>query len=364
MSTFPRAPYMQWSKSRPSPTYDLAASAVASCTVDELPGARDALELTGRNENGYEPLLEAIAGHYGVGVASVATANGASGANLLACIALCGPGDDVLIERPAYDPLLALPRLLGARVVRFERRRESGFALDVEAVRAALTPKTRLIILTSPHNPTGARASEADLEALAALAAEANAHALVDEVYLDASGGPRPRPAATIDARLVSSSSLTKSYGLAGLRCGWCVASPEIAERIRRARDIVDAVGAFPAERLAVRAFEHLDALADRARRLVAPNLARLRAALTVRPEIEWLEPVGGTVAFPRLRDAETSDALAAWLLTHAGTAIVPGRFFDEPAHFRIGFGVKAETLAGGLAALAQALDRGVHRGT
>ena len=361
-TSFPRAPYMQWSKSRPSPAYDLAASAVWSCTVDDLPGARDALELTGPNENGYEPLLEAIAGHYGVGVASVATANGASGANLLASIALCGPGDDVLIERPAYDPLLALPRLIGARVVRFERRREAGFALDVEAVRAALTPKTRLIILTSPHNPTGARASEADLEALAALAAEANAHALVDEVYLDASGGPRPRPAATIDARLVSSSSLTKSYGLAGLRCGWCVASPEVAERIRRARDIVDAVGAFPAERLAVRAFEHLDALADRARRIVAPNLERLRAALTARPEIEWLEPVGGTVAFPRLRDAATSDALATWLLAHAQTAIVPGRFFDEPAHFRIGFGVKPEALEGGLAALARALDLGVHR--
>jgi aspartate/methionine/tyrosine aminotransferase len=361
---FPRAPYMEWAKARPAPAFDLAASAVAACTLDDLPGALDAVELTGPNENGYPPLVDAIAARYGVSPDRVATANGASGANLLACIALVGAGDDVLVEKPAYDPLLAAPRLMGARILRFERRRDAGFALDLARLRAALTPRTRLVILTSPHNPTGAHASASDMTALAALAADARVHVLVDEVYVDASGDRTRQPAATLGDWMVTTSSLTKSYGLAGLRCGWCLASPEVAERVRRARDIVDGVGAYPAERLAAFAFRHLDDLVNRARGFVGPNLERLRNVIAARPEIEWLEPAGGMVAFPRLREVDASDALAAWLLERESTAIVPGRFFEEPQHFRIGFGMKPEVLEGGLAALARALDQHAHRGS
>jgi len=362
MQDFPRAPYMEWAKGRPSPEFDLGASAVAACTVDDLPGWQDAVELTGRNENGYAPLVEAIAARYGVGVESVATAPGASGANLLASIALVGPGDDVLVERPAYDPLLALPPLLGANLVRFDRSADAAFRLDPDAVRAALTPKTRLIVVTSPHNPSGAHLDDAGLLALASLAESVGAHVLVDEVYLDAGPAPRRLPAARLSERIVSSSSLTKSYGLAGLRCGWCLASPEVADRIRRARDIVDAVGAFPAEKLAALAFQHLDVLAARARAIVEPNLRRLRDAIVARSELVWLEPEGGTVAFPRLRDEASSDTLAAWLLAHRRTMIVPGRFFEAPAHFRVGFGVRPEVLEGGLAAICAAFDHGAHR--
>lgn len=353
---------MEWSKGRPSPEFDLGASAVAACTVEDLPGWQDVVELTGRNENGYPPLIEAIAARYGVGTASVATAPGASGANLLATIALVRPGDDVLLERPAYDPLLALPPLLGANVVRFDRPSDTAFKLDLDAVRAALTPKTRLIVVTSPHNPSGAHLDDAALFALASLAESVNAHVLVDEVYLDTSPAPQRVPAARLSARLVSTSSLTKSYGLAGLRCGWCLASPEVAERIRRARDIVDAAGAFPAEKLAALAFQHLDALAARARALVEPNLRRLRETVMARAELAWLEPEGGTVAFPRLREEASSDALAAWLLAHRRTMIVPGRFFEAPAHFRVGFGVRPDVLEGGLAAICAAFDAGAHR--
>jgi len=354
---------MRWAKARPVATFDLAASAVAACTLNDLPGARDVVELTGRNENGYPPLVEAIAARYDVSPDRVATANGASGANLLACIALVSPGDDVLVERPAYDPLLAAPRLMGARIVRFERRRDAGFALDLEALRATLTPRTRLVILTSPHNPTGAHAPDSEMAALAALAADAKVHVLVDEVYLDASGDRTRQPAATFGEWMVTTSSLTKSYGLAGLRCGWCLAAPEVAERVRRARDIVDGTGALPAERLAAFAFSRLDDLVDRARRLIAPNLERLRAVMAVRPEIEWFEPAGGMVAFPRLCEVESSDALAASLIERESTAIVPGRFFEAPQHFRIGFGMKPDVVEGGLAALTRALDRKAHRG-
>ena len=361
--SLPRAPYMEWAKSRPTPRFDLAISAVSACTIEELPGARDVLELTGRNENGYPPLIEAIARAHDVPVECVATAHGASGANLLACAALLSQGDEVLVERPAYDPLLATPQLVGARLVRFDRRVEDGFALDPSAVAAAMTPHTRLIIITNPHNPTGALDQEEVLREVGRIATRAGATVLIDEVYLDASPGRRPAPAARLGPEFVSTSSLTKSYGLAGLRCGWTLASPDITELIRRARDIVDAVGAFPAERLATLAFAHLDQLLARARRILEPNRRRVLEFLRTRPEIDVVEPGGGTVMFPRLRGAASSDALVKWLLEKEETMVVPGRFFEAPTHFRIGFGASDAALAGGLAAIGRALDQGRQRG-
>ena len=130
------------------PRFDLAGSNVLACTIDDLDGARDALSLSGSNDNGYAPLVEAIAQRYGVAPERVATATGAAGANFQVCAALLEPGDDVLMERPGYDPLLGAARLLGANVVRFERRFEDGYALDPERVARAITPRTRLIIIT------------------------------------------------------------------------------------------------------------------------------------------------------------------------------------------------------------------------
>ena len=111
------APYMEWAKARQAPRFDLAGSNVLPCTIDELTGGREAIALDGRNENGYAPLLEAIAARYGVLPTQVTTAQGASGANFLVCAGLLEPGDEVLVERPGYDPLLGAPRLLGARVL-------------------------------------------------------------------------------------------------------------------------------------------------------------------------------------------------------------------------------------------------------
>jgi aspartate/methionine/tyrosine aminotransferase len=351
-----RAPYMQWAKTRPSPRYDLAISNVLPCTIDELPGARDAIALSGRNDTGYAPLMEAIAARYGVPADRVTTAQGTSGANFLACAALLEPGDDVLVERPGYDPLLGAPRLLGANTIRFDRTFADGFALDPERVRKAITPRTRLIIVTSPHNPTGVVAERRALEEIGRIAERAGAHVLVDEVYLDASDAPSP-PAATLGDAFLSTSSLTKSYGLAGLRCGWILSSAATAERLRRARDVVDGTGPIVTERLAALAFQQLERLITRSKTLLHQNGALVREFLASRPELAWVEPRGGTVVFPRLRDAADSTTFADRLLRERETAIVPGRFFDSPAHFRIGFGGPTESLRGGLAALGEALE-------
>jgi aspartate/methionine/tyrosine aminotransferase len=385
------APYMEWAKMRRSPRFDLAGSNVLSCSIDELAGAREAIALDGRNESGYAPLIEAIAARYGVHPAQVTPAQGTSGANFLVCAALLEPGDDVLVERPGYDPLLGAPRLLGARVVRFERDFAAGFALDPDRVRRAMTPRTRLIIITSPHNPTGVIADTAALDEVGRLAAAAGAHVLVDEVYLDAAvavgeevqlsvrlqpDAPEAyRPAATHPSVVPSvcrtlsrttaargevfltTSSLTKSYGLSGLRCGWVLSSPPVAERLRRARDVIDGIGSIVTERLATLAFAQLDRLIARSAALLAVNGALVRTFLQARPELDFIEPRGGTVAFPRLRDVADSSRFAERLMNERETAIVPGRFFEAPAHFRVGFGGATDALGGGLDALAGALD-------
>jgi aspartate/methionine/tyrosine aminotransferase len=354
----PRAEYLLWAKGRPHPANDLARSDVVGCTLDDVPGMREALALSGRNDDGWAPLVERIASRYGVETSGVATATGTSGANFLVCAALLRPGDDVIVERPAYDPLLAVPRLLGANLVRVDRRFEDGFRLDVERIAAAITPRTRLIIVTNPHNPTGVLTPLADMQALATHAARHGCYVLADEVYLDAVSGPRQAVAATLSPVLITTSSLTKAYGLAGLRCGWALASPAVAEEVRRVRDLVDGSGSILAERAAAAAFEHLPALAARADAILAPNVARFTRFMAGQPALEWVPPAGGTVAFPRLAGQASADALAERLLREFETAVVPGRFFEAPAHMRIAIGIDGAALERGLAAISSALRR------
>ena len=347
---------MLWAKTRPSARYDLAVSNVRGCSIDDLEGARETVAFTGRNDNGYGPLIDAIAAAFGVAPEQVTTASGAAGANFHACAALLAPGDDVVVERPGYDPLLGAPRLLGARTIRFDRTFDGRFDVDPDRVAAAVTPRTRLIIVTRPHNPTGAVASQEAIAALGPIAERTDAHVLVDEVYLDAvaSGGV---PAARLGERFISTSSLTKSYGLAGLRCGWTISSPAIAERIRRARDVIDGSGSIVTERLATLAFAHRDGLLARADGILTTNGTKLRTFLSSRPELEWIDPGGGTILFPRIRGVPDTAIFANRLLNEWQTAIVPGHFFEAPAHFRLGIGATPESIDGGIAALAAALD-------
>jgi aspartate/methionine/tyrosine aminotransferase len=352
------APYMHWAKTHHRPKWDLSGSNLLPCTIDELPGAAEVLELTGDNDNGYQPLVEAIAAQYGTTPDRVATAGGTSGANFLTYAALLRPGDEVLIERPAYDPLLGSPRVVGATVTRFERRFEDVYRLDPDAIRAAITPRTRLIVITSPHNPSGVVASEDELQAVGGVAEAAGARVLVDEVYLDSVYSDRPPMAASLSDTFISTSSLTKSYGLAGLRAGWVIAAPEVAEAVRRARDVIDAVGSYPSDRLATLAFQQLDRFTARARSILEPNLATLLEFTRSRTELEWIPPSGGTVGFPRISGIDDAGPFVDKMLHKYETGLVPGRFFQSPAHFRVAFGGPADILAGGLEALGRALDR------
>lgn len=355
------APYVTWAKHHPPAGLDLCGSNLLHCSLDDLPGGRATLELFADNDEGYPPLVEAIAQRYGVATDRVATATGAAGANFLAMGALIRPGDTILAEWPGYDPMIGAARFLGARVNTFDRAWRDAFKVDPDRIARDLTPTTRLIVMTNLHNPSGVYTDPWTLMAVADMADAIGAKVLVDEVYLEAVLGQDTTPAATRSDAFVTVNSLTKSFGLAGLRVGWALADPETIQRIRRMRDIVDGTGAAPSERLAVIAFEHIDRLLARARSILEPHWTMLKRFVESRPELDWAAPaVGSCVAFPKIVGSSDAEPFVEMARREFGLGLVPGRFFGAPAHFRIAISGKRRVLEDGLEVLGKALERGV----
>ncbi len=356
--------YMHWAKLHAAARYNLANSGLLGCSRDDLELAPEDLQLNGPNHLGFQPLIAAIAERYGACPEQVVTAAGTSGANFLAFAALIEPGDEVLIEQPTYEPLLAALSWLGARLRRFQRRFEDGYRVDPDEVRARMSSGAaggggrgvRLVVLTNPHNPSGALAPAAEVAEVGRLAAAAGALVLVDEVYRDIWEGESQPSHLHLGPNFLTTSSLTKCYGLSGLRCGWVLGAPELVERMRRVNDFMAATGSMPSDALALAAFRQLPRLAARARAILAPNQELVRDFLAAHGD--WLQavlPAMTMMAFPRLLREGDSQALHD-RLRRLETSIVPGRFFDDPRHFRLGFAVRPADVAEGLRRLSTAL--------
>ncbi len=347
---------MIWAKHHAGARYNLANSGILGCDLTDLSLSIEDVALNGPNHEGFAPLKEAIAAKYGTTPDRVMTAQGTSMANFLAMATVLERGDEVLIEHPAYDPLLAAARYLGAEVKRFHRRFEDGYQVDPDEVRSLLTPRTRLIVLTSPHNPSGVAVAQETLVRIGELAAEAGAHVLLDEVYRDILFEEAPPSAVHLGPQFLATSSLTKSYGLSGLRCGWVLAEPAMVERMRRLNDLFGAVGSMPSDALAVAAFRQLSRLEARTSAMIEANMALVHEFLRAHEgELECVVPRRSMIVFPRLRQGDDSQPLHDRLRAFE-TSIVPGRFFEAPRHFRLGFAVRPEDVATGLQNLSRAL--------
>lgn len=349
---------MTWAKDHAADRYNLANSGMLACPLSELPVNLADLEINGPNHEGYAPLLAAIAQRYAVSPDCVVTAQGTSMANHLVMATLLERGDEVLIEKPAYDPFLAVAGYLGAEVKRFERRFADGWQIDPDEIARLLTPRTKLIVFSSPHNPTGVVTDQATLRRLGELASDAGAHILVDEVYRDILFDDAAPVSLHLGNQFITTSSLTKSYGLSGLRCGWILCAPALAERMRRLNDLFGAVGVFVGDQLALPAFQHLELLLARSRSIIEPNKQLIDEFLRRHAELlDCVVPARSMIVFPRLKRHDSSDALHD-LLRQAETSIVPGKYFEAPAHFRLGFGIRTEDVIIGLERLATALQQ------
>src|SRR5205814_158258 len=197
---------------------------------------------------------------------------------------------------------------------------------------------------------------EQTLKRVGEIARNSLARVLVDEVYLDAAFELSPLSAFRLGTEFVTTNSLTKVYGLSGLRCGWILAEPDLARRIWRLNDLFGVIPSHAAERLSVIALTHLDRISTRAMGLLEANRAHLNHFLDSRTDLEVFRPDFGTICFPRLKHASV-EALCALLRQKYETTVVPGKFFEMPQHFRIGIGCKTEMLVAGLERLGAALD-------
>jgi aspartate/methionine/tyrosine aminotransferase len=359
--TVPELEYISWAKSQPAVRINMARSGIEHCPPSLL-GLRAAdLVANLPVKYGYGPLLEAIARRYHVGRDQVFTVSGGTSfANYVACAAAMHGAParaEALVERPTYEPLLKVPEAIGFRVRRFDRRFEDDWAIDLDRFASRITPRTRLAVVSNLHNPSGARIPQPTLAEMARLLARVGAVLLVDEVYLECLFRDRPASCVHAGPNVITTNSLTKAFGLDGLRAGWILGPPDLIRRAGLVNDLMTNNGVAPGERLALAAFRRRRAIDRRAHGILEPNLEIVRAFLAREGRLRAFVPDGGNVVFPRLPRGVESDAFADRLRTRHSTLVVPGRFFESPRHIRLSFGCAPARLRQGLANISRELD-------
>ncbi len=350
--------YLEWARRHYGKVpFDLASSGIAAVAPGEL-GA-PALDL---GADAHQRLRHAIARFNGVSADEVSPALGATHALWLAYASLVSPGDEVLIEAPGYEPVWHLAEAAGAKVVRFGRPFDRAFAVDPEEVVREMTPRTRLIVVTSPHNPSGLRVPDEVLLRLASLARSNGALLLVDEVYapldqMAPGSAVWGRSARRLGEAVVAVGSLTKAFGLGVERIGWVLAPPEVALRADGA--ILAACGALPLGHAAFGAwaFSRIAELSARAAALTQGKREIVRAWVKERPDLIWSDPPGGLFGFAvRPGAGDLLPAVEAGLAKE-GVLVAAGTFFGVPDGFRLSWTIPSDRIGEGLGRLARVLD-------
>ena len=292
------------------------------------------------------PLLRAeLAGLYsGLEPDDVMTFAGADEAIFLTLNATLRPGDHAVVTWPAYQSLHEVAEAAGAEVTLLPLDPREGWELDVAALRRAIRPSTRVIVVNFPHNPTGALPSRETFDEVAAIAAEVGAVLFSDEVYRFLEHDPADLLPAAADygGRAVSVGVMSKSFGLAGLRIGWLATRDrELLSRISTLKEYISSCNSAPSEILALAALRSRGRVLERSRSLLTRNLTLLDGFFAEWEGVfEWVRPRAGCVAFPRLLAPLTTEELAVRLLEEEGVLLVPGSVYSFPGnHFRLGFG-------------------------
>ena len=348
--------YMQWAKGHAHVKYNLANSGLTNYPLSDLPLKLDDIELTGNSYYGYEPLLEAIAKRYNVATNKIFSTLGTSFANYMVMAVLYEPDAEILIEQPTYELLKSTAEYVGYKINRFQRRFENKFQIDLDEIKKTITSKTKLIVLTNLHNPSSVFTSDDTLKEIGRIAQSIGAYVLVDEVYLDSAFSLSPRSSIHLGDEFIVTNSLTKVYGLSGLRCGWVFAMPELIQKMWHLNDLFYVVQQHPAEILSVIAMNNLERITAWSRSILENNHQTINNFIQSRTELETIRPGYGTVIFPRLKRGSI-EPLLKLLYDKYQTVITPGRFFDMPEFFRIGLGLNPESFKTGIENLSKAID-------
>jgi aspartate/methionine/tyrosine aminotransferase len=345
-------------------TCNLTESSVSDAGLDDLDLDLAGLVLAYGDHLGHPGLRETLASDPGsgaIGAGDVLVTPGAAGALFAISTALLERGTHVVVASPNYATNVVTPRAIGADLELLELRFDEGYALDLERLAAMIRPDTAFVSLTCPHNPTGTMLTLAELDAVIELVESRGTRLVVDETYRDM-GRPEPLPvAAGRSPSVISVSSMSKTYGVPGIRIGWAMTTDHglgttllaAKEQMVICNSTIDEEVALQVMRRRPERLPHIRDQIDSHREIVTRWIAR-------EPALEWVEPWGGVVCFPRITEASEVDVEVFYevLNRNHGTYVGPGHWFDQPrAHFRLGFGWPATPeLEEGLAAISHAL--------
>lgn len=343
------------------PQYDLGCSEPQlEASAQEMGLTSEDIIINGHNAFGYDELREYLARRYQVSPDNVLCSLGASMANFLICGILIESGDEVIVERPAYEPLRKVPQLLGAKVRRLERRFEEKYNLDLEELKRIVTRETSLIVLSNLHNPSGVLLPEESLREVGEVAASVGAHVLVDEIYLEFLFDETPPSAFHLGEPFIVTNSLTKVYGLGGLRLGWALCSPSLVKQAQRLYISLGVHNPICAEVFGHRILSRSlgwERRVDGIQRRLAETTPMVEDFLQGRDDLAWVEPAGGVMVFPRIKGNFSGRRLAEFLRERYDTFVIPGHYFEDDRHFRLAYGAPPEVLRQGLKNLGCALD-------
>jgi aspartate/methionine/tyrosine aminotransferase len=356
--SFRKIDYLTWAREFMGRVkYDLAKSNILALSKEELRLTLDDLEINGSHEHGCDALYEHLANRYQVDRSCVYVCNGATQGIFLVCAAVLDRGDEVLLEVPNYEPLYRVPNQMGAEIKPIERRFERAFQIEMEEIERKVSKATRAFVFTNLHNPSGAATNAEKVETLGQILRDHRGYGIVSEVYLDASLSEGVKPAAMCGRNLISIGSLSKVYGLGGVRGGWIIADEEVIRRVKIVADYISGGHAYPSQTIMLLALRDAARLLQRTKDITARNFKIVADWVAKRPDLSWVKPDGGTVALIRIPHGLNAMSLSNRLREKHSTLVVPGDFFWMRGFVRVSCGIPEETLKAGLKNLASVID-------
>lgn len=338
--------------------YDIGESGVKYLKLADLGQDLTKVQLRYGHHRGSPELRSVIAEQYeGFGPDQICVTNGSSESNFAVIASLVDQSDHMVVEHPNYPSLYEVPRSLGLPHDLLPLSFEERFKPDLRRLELLMKPNTTLVTLTHPNNPTGSVISEKTLRELVDMVESHDAYLLHDETYHELSFEKPPPPAATLSDHAISMTTMSKAYGLPGTRIGWVAGPRRVIESVLAVREQLTICNNALGEAIAMSVLRRKDTFLEGVRQRVRKNFETLKHWMAHQDTLEWVEPAGGVVAFPRLKNGSTTEPLCRTLATKYRTFTIPGYGFEMNRHLRIGFGGDAEELSEGLKRLTQAIE-------
>jgi len=314
------------------------------------------IPLSDSDPSGALGLRSAIAAQYSnASTDEILVTHGSSEALYLIMAALLQPGDQVISVTPSYQSLIDLPRLFGAEVVQVRLDFDDGFSLPITEILGKMNRRTRMVVINSPHNPTGMVVSAEQMGVLAERSEAAGIWLLCDEAFADIVHDGRRLPSGrSMGEHCISVGTLSKSFGLTGLRVGWCYAQESLISRMRTLKHYTTINLCPLVEFIGTAAMRCRDRILACQRAVADQGLRELTSWIQGR--LDWVPPQGGVCCYPRLPPGVDSEVFCRTLAEKHAVFLVPGTVFGDPRHVRLGFGYGAGHVRAGISAIEELL--------